>query len=598
MANRDAMVFILFVLAVPTCTAGVSQDSQEVNPVRKVVTLLGGMKAQVEKEAKEDEQANGDYVCWCSTNKQEKDAAVEAAQKRIAELESFIEEAAGLEAQLKTEIDTLVSDVASDQDSLQTATALKEKETAEFQAEEADMKECIAALKEALTVLKKVQLVQQGGHPSELKPLLLQVQNAMKAAVELAPVFGGFRGIMQRDLWDVMSSINDEAHGKLKFLPRTHQLSTLEQHGKLIAEDVQPNSLVGDAAGSKSYNARSGNIVGVLSQMQEEFEANLVAAQKQELSAKIAYQQLKSQKTAQIAVATAQKKSKESLLADTLLKASQAKDEMVATKDALSADQQFLLEMTRDCKTTAGEYDARVKVRNDELQALAEAIKILTEDEARDLFGKTLSFIQTSSVGSSSRNAAVTQAMRLIMHTARQHKNWALAALAVRVRLDAFTKVKEMMDKMLADLKQQQKDEDAKLSFCQKEIDQTEDDIKTKNMEKEDLETKQLGLTNTIETLKADITTLQEEVAEMKMSLKKAGEDRKAENQLFQQSIGDQRATIQILKKALARLEAFYKTKSLVQVGFQGHQEPGAPNAPPPPTKTYEKSPVLVVSCK
>merc|ERR1719453_434118 len=83
---------------------------------------------------------------------------------------------------------------------------------------------------------------------------------------------------------------------------------------------------------------------------------------------------------------------------------------------------------------------------------------------------------------------------------------------------------------------------------------------------------------NTISSLTDDIKNLNAEIAEMKVQMKKASEDREGENHEFQQTVTDQRATQQILKKALARLEVFYKKKGFLQV----HQEPGAA-APPPP---------------
>merc|ERR1719498_1738773 len=130
------------------------------------------------------------------------------------------------------------------------------------------------------------------------------------------------------------------------------------------------------------------------------------------------------------------------------------------------------------------------------------------------------------------------------------NQDFVLAALAVRSRLDSFTKVKEMMDKMLEELKAQQKAEYAKWEHCKKEIDEAEDSIKETEHEKKNLEEKKLGIENTIATLKTDIESLNADIAEMEVSLKKAGEDRKAENQLFRASVSDQRATVAILKKA------------------------------------------------
>jgi len=139
--------------------------------------------------------------------------------------------------------------------------------------------------------------------------------------------------------------------------------------------------------------------------------------------------------------------------------------------------------------------------------------------------------------------------MQRIAKVARKHGNLILASLAVRMELDGFEKVKVMMDKMLAELSKQQKDEYAKSEECKKGIDETEDLIKEGTYKKKDLDDKHKGIVSNIETVEQQIEDLKKDVAEMEVSLKKAGEDRKAENQVFQTSISDQRATVQYWKR-------------------------------------------------
>merc|ERR1719160_1669293 len=234
-----------------------------------------------------------------------------------------------------------------------------------------------------------------------------------------------------------------------------------------------------------------------------------------------------------------------------------------------------------------------MKVRGEELIALGEALKILTGDDARDLWGRTMSFLQISTVGSTrsrfaAQNMARTKAVQRILAVAKKTHNWQLATLAVSAQLDKFTKVKKAMDDMLAELKKQQKDEYEKNEFCKKEIDANEDTTKVKEQEKEDLEDKKADLENTIKGLTKEIEDLKVEVAEMKVSLKRAGEDRKAENQDFQAAVADQRAVVNLLNKVLERLKMFYEKKSLVQIGVHNLQE--QEQAPPPKPKGYEKS--------
>merc|ERR1719281_1380449 len=134
-------------------------------------------------------------MCWCETTKSEKTAAIEAAEAKISDLESFVEEAAAKEGELKTEIAGLEEDIASDTDALKTATALRAKENEEFLAEEADVKETLGLLSEAIGVLSKVQLVQK---PETHKEALVQVQSLVK---RMSPKFAN---VMQKDLFDML----------------------------------------------------------------------------------------------------------------------------------------------------------------------------------------------------------------------------------------------------------------------------------------------------------------------------------------------------------------------------------------------------------
>merc|ERR1719258_86219 len=160
--------------------------------------------------------------------------------------------------------------------------------------------------------------------------------------------------------------------------------------------------------------------------------------------------------------------------------------------------------------------------------------------------------------------------MQKLMMLGKKSNNMALMSLAVRVKLDAFDKVKKTMDNMLAELKTQQKNEYDQNERCKKDIDETEDTIKVEQRNKKDLEDRNKDLTNTLATLNDEIKTLKQEVSDMEVSLKKAGIDRKAENELYQQSVADQRATITILNMALDRMKESYTPNALVQIKAHG----------------------------
>jgi len=568
---------------------GVFANEDPANAIKKVVTLLEDMKAQVEKEGVADKKAYDAYACWCQTAEGEKTQAVEDAKTKIEDLEAFLEEAAATEAQLKTEIGELAEDIGQDQESLQNANGLREKEHAEFLVDEADSKEALASLGSAISTLEKVALLQKNGHSNsspEVKPLLLQVRYDVGGVMKRT---GQFQDTMQRDFWDVMGSLP----GSNSFLPRKG--SALAQQKLLPWETTGEEdgaAATGAAAGAKSYNSASGQIVGILSEMKDQFSKDLAKSQYTETEALIAHHTMSAAKTAEIVSATEQKEEKEAKLADIIKKAADSAEDLEATKETLTADQAILVDLDENCSTQQKEYDGRTKARNDELEALGQTLKILTGDEARDLFGKTISFIQVGSVGTGGKgvstlnavqSAAVDTAMKHIIHTARKHKDWSFAALAIRVRLDPFTKIIATMDKMMAGLKKQQKEEFEKKDWCDREIDDMEDSLKVKNQKKEDLAEKKLDTENSITTGTADIENLNTQISEMQVSLKKAGLERKEQNQLFQADVADQRATIVILNKALDRLSEFYASKSFIQ-------KKNAIDPPPPTPKGYSKS--------
>merc|ERR1719265_1024435 len=127
--------------------------------------------------------------------------------------------------------------------------------------------------------------------------------------------------------------------------------------------------------------------------MKASFEKDLASVKKKETQDQKAFEELSAAKTGEIASAEELKDTKKTELADTHEKKAKANEDIEATKNALSADEQFLTTLKENCATVDKDYNARVKVRNNELLALSEALDILTGDDARDLFSKTLSLL-------------------------------------------------------------------------------------------------------------------------------------------------------------------------------------------------------------
>jgi len=144
-------------LLVSASALSFDENAAKNRPVSKVITLLKDMLKQLEKEAAEDEDIYDKMACWCETNDKEKTKSIADAEAKIEDLTTKIEELTAASARLNTEIKNLESEVAKNQEALDKATAIREKQLAEFNAEEKDLLESISALKAAVTVLSKHQ---------------------------------------------------------------------------------------------------------------------------------------------------------------------------------------------------------------------------------------------------------------------------------------------------------------------------------------------------------------------------------------------------------------------------------------------------------
>merc|ERR1719454_2542450 len=230
------------------------------------------------------------------------------------------------------------------------------------------------------------------------------------------------------------------------------------------------------------------------------------------------------------------------------------------------------------CSMTDLEWEERQKTRQLEMEACSKALAVLSSDDAHDLFTKTFnpSLVQMASAMHSERR---TEASNLLSAVAKKVQNPRLATLAVRVRLDAFTRVKKAIDDMVAQLTKEKADEIKHKDFCVDEFNTNELQTEKKEREKQELTAKIEDLENTIKSLTDAINQLKSEVAEMQVQMKRAGEDREKENKEFQATVADQRATQKLLTAALNILKGFYAKKAkaaLIQTS-----EPAGP--PPPP---------------
>lgn len=206
-------------------------------------------------------------------------------------------------------------------------------------------------------------------------------------------------------------------------------------------------------------------------------------------------------------------------------------------------------------------------MRAAEVVALADTIKILNDDDALELFKKTLpsssvSLVQVQESSAALRQRAATTLVGSKAHMRPgQHRRLDFILLALRGRKVGFEKIVKLVDELVVTLKNEQKDDENKKEYCDAQLDSTDDKKKALERSISDTatvieETKEglATVTEEIKALKAGIVALDKAVAE-------ATEQRKAESAEYKELVASNTAAKELILFAKNRLQKFYNPR-------------------------------------
>merc|ERR1719482_1913122 len=258
---------------------------------------------------------------------------------------------------------------------------------------------------------------------------------------------------------------------------------------------------------------------------------NLNEATADENSAIKSYEGLMAAKTKEVNALTSSIEDKSVRLGELQVSIVEMKEDLDDTQKSLLEDKKFLADLGKNCAIKTKEHEENMKMRGEELLALADTIKILNDDDALELFKKTLpgasaSFVQMTVDANNQRQQALA-----IVRAAqgKHHPELGFLALALQGKKVDFSKVIKMIDDMVANLKVEQQND---------------------NEKKEAIAT----FTEEIKALEDGIVSLDKSVAE-------ATEQRKEENAEYTELMSSDAAAKELLGFAKNRLNKFYNPK-------------------------------------
>jgi len=494
--------------------------------------MLQAMQNKVVAEGKKEQELFDKFMCYCSNGAGELADSIKAADTKVPQVESALKEAAANKAQFEADVKKHQSDRADAKTAIASATSLREKQAGEYAKVSADYNENIAAMGKAISAM--------GGASAAAFVQTTSASAVRRLAIDM----------------DMSSADRDQV---MAFLAQ------------------------GQGYG---YAPKSGQITGILKQMKETMEASLADATAAEEKAIGIFDALIAAKEKQINADTAAIESKIERIGNLGVEIETMKGDLSDTAQSMIEDKKFLADLDKTCKTKQAEWDERCKVRNDELLALADTIKMLNDDDALELFKKTLPgaavLLQTEVTSTEVRKEALAA-------LAGQHGvQLDLISMAIRGKKVNFDKVIKMVDDMVALLKKEQQDDDDKKEMCEMQLDKAEDDLKVLETTVADLEKSIADGKEEIVTLTDEIAALTKGLAALDKQVEEAMVNRKEENEDYQSLMANNGAALEIIGMAKNRLNKFYNPAmyvapaSFIQLHKQADDE-----APAPPPETF-----------
>ncbi|CAD7922093.1 unnamed protein product [Amoebophrya sp. A25] len=568
-------------LAVSSASALVAASATEQTPIQKVVGLLQQMAQNLEDEKKKDGELYSDLQCWCKTNIKDKTKAIAGGKAAAKTLEGEIFEEAGKVGEYESNAKNAKKKVAKLEQTLADSEEQCEASMKDMRQEEAELASTVAALDNALKILGKHQsLLQTNPEVVSALQTTLHITN-QKARImygkDYSSNFGG-KSFLQA---------STGAEAKLG--------QALSGSFRPVLDEASASSVLGafvqKAGHLGKYQSGSGQVFGILNSMKDEFSADLAELQKKIETETKACKELKTTTTAQL---DASRKNFEEFTAKAgkaKFLGTEGKEELKKIRAQVDADTAVLLEVKDQCTNIDVDMKLRTEARDAEIEAVGKALEILTSDETRAaLQPSAFGFVQVAARTSSSE-AKRGKAARVLQHTLDSLPSWdevsmdlqsakiqsnmntqkaKLALIAQSVRLDAFTKVKEMIDNLVADIKAQMALDVKTRDGCTVNIQTNEKETVAAKRDQQLGEEKIASLVEQIAKIDTDVVAEKESLADTLNDMKKAETEREAGNAEFQKTVNEQRAMQKVLAKALKVLKDHYELLQTDQTPMPG----------------------------
>jgi len=546
--------------------SSVSAEQAQSNPLGKVFELMDALEAKVKSEGEAEGKAFKEFFEWCDESAQNLNNEIKTSKKSQEKLTAKIDELSADIEVSESKIEDLAAAISSNENELSQATAIREKEAADFAASEKELMATVDTLDRAVGIISS----EMSKNPAALAQLDASSMSSLVQSLNVVVDAAGFSGSDSKRLTALIQSQQEE-----------------DEMG---------------APAPSSYKSQSGGIVDVLEDLKDKAETELAEARKAESTTKHNYEMMKQSLEDQVTADTKTMGEEKSGKEQAGEEKATAEGDLSVTVEALKESEAALATANSDCMTTAADHEATVAARDEELKVIATAEKILKESTG-GAEGQTYSLLQmaTASKMTTRADLANSEVLNVVKKLARDQHSAALAQLASRIAVvvrfgskskhgeDPFAKIKGLISDMIVKLEQEAEAEATEKAYCDEEMAKTEakkaeldDDIAKLTSKIDKAASRSASLKEEVVGLEAELATIAKTQAEM-------DKIRGDQNAAYTKAKSELTQGLEGVRKALEVLRSYYGSAAAM---LQESDDPDMKSfmQQPAPPEQHEKS--------
>lgn len=485
-------------------------------PVTKVVELLQDLRKAAEDGLVAETKTFGEFKTTCGTTQGKLDVAITANKGEISTQSGTIEKLTAQIQKASVTHDEKSTLKAYEERNLEAATTVRQKENEDYIATDRDYQESVTALTNAIKLLNA-----RSSKVSGMSLVQLKAQTTNKV------VLGAISQIQNRG-----------------------------------ADDEKDNYAREEGA--------MGSLITLLESLKTEFSDRLSELTKAEKEA--AHQGKQFMKSTQTAIGGLAKELEalETKMGKKGARKAEAEKALAAAEEQLDANEKELAAFTANCDVNIANYEKQGQLRNDEINAINQAIQIINDGVVANaathlpaLAQKAMSLLQVSTrskYAGFGENAEVQrQVAAMLQREATQFGSEILAMVATKVTANPLKKVTEMIRDMISNLVREATAEAEAHGSCQSRLVENKEEREFKAEMKAELDAEKEKLDSAINLLGEHITTLDDQINDISLSRATANKERNAEKAENEKTIKDSQDSQVALAQAITVLTNFYK---------------------------------------